>query len=173
VHAYSTGWYQECKLNSYRGVLNYNTVQTLQQGSRMILFCASRSRVKRRQLAMSLYKLKASVTYLNWIKHLRATVCLHFPLAGRLTSKAQNGNQSCSWCKCYVNTDGHATVASTYTTGQDLTWSLFLYADIVQPKFSGDPFPYLRPLQVVVLFLVHRPHPFLESWNLAIIIVFV
>ena len=31
-----------------------------------------------RHLAMSLYKLKASVSYLNWIMHLRATACLHY-----------------------------------------------------------------------------------------------
>ena len=31
----------------------------------------------KRHLAMLLYKLKASVTYLNWIMHLRATACLH------------------------------------------------------------------------------------------------
>ena len=60
-----------------------------------------------RHLARSLYKLKASVTYLNKITHLKATPCLHCPLHWQLTSVAQNGNQSCtcSWGGCHVNTD--------------------------------------------------------------------
>ena len=42
--------------------------------------CGTVLRVGVRHLAMSLYKLKASVTYLTWIMHLRAIACLHCPL---------------------------------------------------------------------------------------------
>ena len=90
-----------------------------------------------RHLAMSLYKLKAFATYLNWIMNFGATACLHCHCIDiQLTSETQNSNQSCSWGRCHVNTDWqqlHTTMY--YTTGQDLTWPLLLYA-----KYSSNAY---------------------------------
>ena len=68
-------------------------------------------RVGGRHLALPLYKLKPSVTYFNWIIHLKATPCLHC----HCTSKAQNDNQSCSWGRCHVNTDWQVATAAHYS----------------------------------------------------------
>ena len=80
--------------------------------------------------------------YINWkplwhSTELRAMHCLFtLWLYWQLTSKAQNGNQSCSWGRCHVN-----TVAHYYSTGQDLTWPLFLYATYTRIRtFYDDPY---------------------------------
>jgi hypothetical protein len=53
----------------------------------------------------------------------------------QLTSKAQNGNQSCSWGRCNVNTDRQQSPASTL-----LYWEPKLYF------LSDHPLPYLTTI---------------------------
>ena len=132
---YNTAWLTACLFN-----IRSIELHTLHLNKVLLLFSfrvSAWSRSWGRQLTMSLYKLKATVTYLNWITHLNATACLHCPLHWQLTSIIQNGNQSCSWGRCHV-----VTAAHHYTIGQDLARTLFLYAGCTSSVhfLSNDPY---------------------------------
>ena len=92
-----------------------------------------------RHLAMS-YKLKASVTYLNWIMHLRATACLHCQCTDNWPAKHRMAISHIAEvvpCK-----HRQATAAHYYINGQELTWPLFLYARYTSNVYFLSDNPY-------------------------------
>ena len=78
----SNGWFTrtELRIVYVRSISNLPSYRSysIRSIDWYILFLQSQWEFNRgKHQAMSLYKLKASVTYFNWILHLRATACLH------------------------------------------------------------------------------------------------